>query len=163
MLIDSLCSVKSILNYTAFIQTENNIYFTGKLLLAVKECAILALVALWRHRPEPGSVQLWVVAANAFAVAGGSFLVQVQMASSAGPGRHASGPLSSVLLLLVLTGLGGPVSAVSQPGMWILDVDSVSFLVTAASCDAGCCFRDLLLLLSALTDRLIRLTALRGG
>lgn len=141
MLIAFRCSVKLTLNCTAFIQTEN-IYFN----MAVKEGAILALVALWRHRPEPGSVQLWVVAANAFAVAGGSSLVQVQMASSAGPGRHAPGLLSSVLLLLVLTGLSGPVSAVSQPGKWILDVDSVSFLVTAASCDAGCCFRDLLLL-----------------
>lgn len=143
MLIAFRCSVKSTLNCTAFIQTENNFYFN----MAVKESAILALVALWRHRPEPGSVQLWVVAANAFAVAGGSSLVQVQMASSVGPGRLAPGLLSSVLLLLVLTGLSGPVSAVSQPGKWILDVDSVSFLVTAASCDAGCCFRDLLFLL----------------
>lgn len=62
-----------------------------------------------------------------FAVAGFSFLL-VEMASSAGPGRTAPGLLSSALLLLVLTGLTGPVCAVSEPGKWILDVDSVSFL-----------------------------------
>ncbi|XP_023252933.1 transmembrane protein 87A-like isoform X1 [Seriola lalandi dorsalis] len=46
------------------------------------------------------------------------------MASSTGPARAGPGLWSSVLLLLVLTGLCGPVNAVSEPGKWILNVDS---------------------------------------
>ncbi|KAK2846535.1 hypothetical protein Q5P01_009534 [Channa striata] len=46
------------------------------------------------------------------------------MASSTGPGRTSSGRWSSVLLLLVLTVLSGRVSAVSEPGKWILNVNS---------------------------------------
>ncbi|XP_044059871.1 transmembrane protein 87A-like isoform X2 [Siniperca chuatsi] len=46
------------------------------------------------------------------------------MASSAGPGRTGPGLWSLALLLLVLMGLSGPVSAVSEPGKWILNVDS---------------------------------------
>lgn len=48
------------------------------------------------------------------------------MASFAGPGRAGSGLLSWPLLLLLLTGLKGPVSAISEAGKWTLDVDSVS-------------------------------------
>uniref|UniRef100_UPI0037E76291 transmembrane protein 87A n=1 Tax=Semicossyphus pulcher TaxID=241346 RepID=UPI0037E76291 len=46
------------------------------------------------------------------------------MAGSTGPGRTRTGLWSSALLLLVLTGLNGPVCAVSEPGKWILNVDS---------------------------------------
>ncbi|XP_039985804.1 transmembrane protein 87A isoform X2 [Xiphias gladius] len=46
------------------------------------------------------------------------------MASSTGPGRAGPGLWSSALLLLMLTGLTGPVGAVSEPGKWILNVDS---------------------------------------
>lgn len=48
------------------------------------------------------------------------------MASFAGPGRVGSGLWSWPLLLLLLTGLKGPVSAISEAGKWTLDVDSVS-------------------------------------
>ena len=52
------------------------------------------------------------------------------MASSAGPGRGGPGLWSSVLLLLLgLTGMSVPVGAVSEPGKWIVNVDSVSFLL----------------------------------
>ncbi|KAM7398828.1 hypothetical protein PAMP_018137 [Pampus punctatissimus] len=46
------------------------------------------------------------------------------MASSASPGRTEPGLWSWLLLLLVLTGLSGPVNAASEPGKWILNVDS---------------------------------------
>ncbi|XP_041653589.1 transmembrane protein 87A isoform X2 [Cheilinus undulatus] len=46
------------------------------------------------------------------------------MAGSVGPGRTGPGLWSSVLLLMMLTGLRGPASAVSEPGKWILDVNS---------------------------------------
>ncbi|KAK1900594.1 Transmembrane protein 87A [Dissostichus eleginoides] len=49
------------------------------------------------------------------------------MASSAGPGRGGPGLWSSVLLLLLgLTGMSVPVGAVSEPGKWIVNVDSES-------------------------------------
>uniref|UniRef100_A0A1A7Z2K2 Transmembrane protein 87A n=1 Tax=Iconisemion striatum TaxID=60296 RepID=A0A1A7Z2K2_9TELE len=45
------------------------------------------------------------------------------MASSVGPGR--SGPrYRRLLLLLLLAGTSGPVSAVSEPGKWTVDIDS---------------------------------------
>lgn len=44
------------------------------------------------------------------------------MASSAGPDR--AGPVLWSLLLLVLMGLSGPINAASEPGKWILNVDS---------------------------------------
>eukprot|EP00064_Thunnus_orientalis_P021134 superscaffoldBa00006235_g21289 len=44
------------------------------------------------------------------------------MASSAGPDR--AGPVLWSLLLLVLMGLSGPIDAASEPGKWILNVDS---------------------------------------
>ncbi|KAM6987993.1 transmembrane protein 87A-like [Tautogolabrus adspersus] len=46
------------------------------------------------------------------------------MASSAGPCRSGPGVWSSVVLLLLLAGLNGPVCALSEPGKWILNVDS---------------------------------------
>ncbi|CAG02102.1 unnamed protein product [Tetraodon nigroviridis] len=46
------------------------------------------------------------------------------MASFVGPGRTGPGLGSWPLLLLLLTGLKGPVSAISEAGKWILDVDS---------------------------------------
>nr|XP_046246104.1 transmembrane protein 87A-like [Scatophagus argus]XP_046246105.1 transmembrane protein 87A-like [Scatophagus argus] len=46
------------------------------------------------------------------------------MASYAGPGRYRPGVWSSAMLLLVLTGQTRPVSAVSEQGKWILNVDS---------------------------------------
>ncbi|KAM9359172.1 transmembrane protein 87A [Symphorus nematophorus] len=46
------------------------------------------------------------------------------MWSSAGPGRAGPGLWSSVLLMVLLTALSGPVRAVSEPGKWILKVDS---------------------------------------
>ncbi|KAM7412542.1 hypothetical protein PAMA_020089 [Pampus argenteus] len=46
------------------------------------------------------------------------------MASSAGPGRTEPGLWSWSLLLLVLTGLSGPVNGASEPGKWTLNVDS---------------------------------------
>ncbi|XP_076590898.1 transmembrane protein 87A isoform X2 [Chaetodon auriga] len=46
------------------------------------------------------------------------------MASSKDPGRTGPVLWSSALLLLALMGLSGPVSAVSEPGKWILKVDS---------------------------------------
>lgn len=48
------------------------------------------------------------------------------MASFAGPGRTGPGLGSWPLLLLLLTGLKGPASAISEAGKWILDVDNVS-------------------------------------
>ncbi|XP_034054959.1 transmembrane protein 87A [Gymnodraco acuticeps] len=53
------------------------------------------------------------------------------MASSAGPGHGGPGLWSSVLLLLLLlllglTGMSVPVGAVSEPGKWIVNVDSES-------------------------------------
>ncbi|KAF3847167.1 hypothetical protein F7725_020195 [Dissostichus mawsoni] len=48
------------------------------------------------------------------------------MASSAGLGRGGPGLWSSVLLLLGLTGMSVPVGAVSEPGKWIVNVDSES-------------------------------------
>lgn len=53
------------------------------------------------------------------------------MAGSAGPVRSGSALWSSALFLLVLAGCCGPVSGVSEPGKWILNVDSVSFLIPA--------------------------------
>lgn len=49
------------------------------------------------------------------------------MASFAGPGRTGPGLWSWPLLLLLLTGLKGPVGAVTEAGKWILDINSVSF------------------------------------
>ncbi|CAJ1066290.1 transmembrane protein 87A isoform X2 [Xyrichtys novacula] len=46
------------------------------------------------------------------------------MAGSAGPGRAGSGLWSSVLFLLLVIELNGPVCAVSEPGKWVLNVDS---------------------------------------
>nr|XP_020461263.1 transmembrane protein 87A-like isoform X2 [Monopterus albus] len=46
------------------------------------------------------------------------------MARFAGEGRASPGLWSTALLLLVLTWLSGPVGAVSEPGKWILNVDS---------------------------------------
>ncbi|GAA6231277.1 transmembrane protein 87A-like [Lates japonicus] len=46
------------------------------------------------------------------------------MASSTDPGRAGPGLLSSVLLLLVLAWLSGPVGAVSERGKWIIDIDN---------------------------------------
>ncbi|XP_029302442.1 transmembrane protein 87A [Cottoperca gobio] len=46
------------------------------------------------------------------------------MASSTGPGRRGTGLLYSALLLLVLTGLSVPVGTVSEPGKWILNLNS---------------------------------------
>ncbi|XP_075328893.1 transmembrane protein 87A isoform X2 [Odontesthes bonariensis] len=46
------------------------------------------------------------------------------MAALAGPGRTGSGLRSSALFFVLLAGLSGPVPAVSEPGKWILDVDS---------------------------------------
>ncbi|XP_029699400.1 transmembrane protein 87A isoform X2 [Takifugu rubripes] len=46
------------------------------------------------------------------------------MASFAGPGRTGPGLWSWPLLLLLLPGQNGPVSAISEAGKWILDVDS---------------------------------------
>ncbi|XP_059187260.1 transmembrane protein 87A-like isoform X2 [Centropristis striata] len=46
------------------------------------------------------------------------------MSSSSGPGRAGPGLWSWVLLLLVSSGLIGPLGAVSEPGKWILDIDS---------------------------------------
>ncbi|XP_049432211.1 transmembrane protein 87A-like [Epinephelus fuscoguttatus] len=46
------------------------------------------------------------------------------MASSSGPGLTGPGLWSSALLLLMLTGLIGPIGAVSEPGKWVVNVDS---------------------------------------
>ncbi|XP_070826219.1 transmembrane protein 87A [Chaetodon trifascialis] len=46
------------------------------------------------------------------------------MASSKDPGRTGPVLWSSALLLLALAALSGPVGAVSEPGKWILNVDS---------------------------------------
>ncbi|XP_029374257.1 transmembrane protein 87A [Echeneis naucrates] len=46
------------------------------------------------------------------------------MASSTGAVRAGPGLCSSVLLLLLLADISGPVSAVSEPGKWILNVES---------------------------------------
>lgn len=46
------------------------------------------------------------------------------MASCAGPNRVGPGLWSRSLLFLVLLGISGPVSAASEPGKWILNVDS---------------------------------------
>lgn len=43
-----------------------------------------------------------------------------------GPGRTGPGLWPWPLLLLLLPGQNGPVSAISEAGKWILDVDSVS-------------------------------------
>lgn len=48
------------------------------------------------------------------------------MARLSGPGRTRPGLGSWPLLLLLLMGLEGPVSATSEAGKWILDVHSVS-------------------------------------
>ncbi|XP_054868395.1 transmembrane protein 87A-like isoform X2 [Amphiprion ocellaris] len=48
------------------------------------------------------------------------------MAGSAGPGRSGPGLWSSALLLLLLAALWAPVVSVSEPGKWIVDVDSES-------------------------------------
>lgn len=89
-----------------------------------------------RH-PEPGSVPLVVSCRGGFvADTGGAFyFLLALMASSSGPGRTGPGLRSSVLLLLVLvlTELSGPVVAVSEPGKWILNIDSVSFDSVAAT------------------------------
>ncbi|KAF0030913.1 hypothetical protein F2P81_017644 [Scophthalmus maximus] len=46
------------------------------------------------------------------------------MAGSAAAGRAGPGLWASALLLVLLTGLSGPVRAVSEPGKWMLNVDS---------------------------------------
>ncbi|XP_030007373.1 transmembrane protein 87A isoform X1 [Sphaeramia orbicularis] len=46
------------------------------------------------------------------------------MASSSGPGRTGPGLWSSALVLVLLTGRFGPVRGVSEPGKWLLDIDS---------------------------------------
>lgn len=55
------------------------------------------------------------------------------MTSYVGSGRTGLGVWSSALLLLLVTGLGGPVGAVSERGKWILDVNSVSFVPVAVA------------------------------
>lgn len=84
--------------------------------------------------PEPGSIQL-VVSCPAFAAAILFLPHRSQMARSAalgrsGPGRTGPELWSSALVLTVLLAeLVGPGGAVSEPGKWILNVDSVSFLL----------------------------------
>lgn len=67
------------------------------------------------------------------AAAAGFFFLLALMASSTGPGRAGPGLLSSLLLLLVLAWLSGPVGAVSERGKWILDIDNVSYLLVSAT------------------------------
>lgn len=76
---------------------------------------------------------LLVVSCCGCSALAGFFFLLAQMASSAGPGRTGPGFWSSALLLLVLAGLNGPVNAVSEPGKWFLNVDSVSFLIVATA------------------------------
>lgn len=59
------------------------------------------------------------------------------MAGFVGPGRTGPGLWSLPLLLLLLPGHNGPVSAISEAGKWILDVDSVSSANVAARASAG--------------------------
>ncbi|KAF1393496.1 hypothetical protein PFLUV_G00016560 [Perca fluviatilis] len=82
-----------------------------------------------QRQPEHGSIQL-VVSCSAFA---GCFYYLVpprrsQMARSAALGRTGPGRTGPGLwyLALVLTVLVGPGGAVSEPGKWILNVDSES-------------------------------------
>lgn len=70
------------------------------------------------------------VSCRGFAAAVASCFVLADMESSAGPERLGSRLWSSALFLLLLT---GSVGAVSEAGKWIVNVDSVSFLIVAGS------------------------------
>ncbi|XP_050921564.1 LOW QUALITY PROTEIN: transmembrane protein 87A-like [Lates calcarifer] len=82
------------------------------------------------HHSTPDNVsrnpeeQLVVSCRGGLAAAAGFFFLLALMASSTGPGRAGPGLLSSLLLLLVLAWLSGPVGAVSERGKWILDIDN---------------------------------------
>ncbi|GLD72758.1 transmembrane protein 87A-like protein [Lates japonicus] len=78
-----------------------------------------------QRQPEPGRAQLVVSCRGGLAAAAaGFFFLLALMASSTDPGRAGPGLLSSVLLLLVLAWLSGPVGAVSERGKWIIDIDN---------------------------------------
>lgn len=96
-----------------------------------------SITPLQERHPEPGSIQLVVSCRCDLAVGGGGgfcFLLTL-MASFSGPGRTGLGLWSSALLLLVVTELSGPVNAVSEPGKWILNIDSVSSVSVAVTVD----------------------------
>lgn len=88
------------------------------------ECtASLPVTCYGSRKPEVCSL-LWV----GESVAAGSDPDLAEMAGSTGPGRS----MSAALLALLLAGVTGPASAVSEQGTWMLTVDSVSFLIRSA-------------------------------
>ncbi|MEQ2216963.1 hypothetical protein XENOCAPTIV_027027, partial [Xenoophorus captivus] len=84
-----------------------------------------SLIGVCRHHPDPGSVQF--VVSCLFTVVGSFFLLFL-MSGSVGPGRTGNGRCFSAVLLLLLMGFTASVWAVSEPGKWTVDIDSVSFL-----------------------------------
>ncbi|XP_078138484.1 transmembrane protein 87A-like, partial [Centroberyx gerrardi] len=76
------------------------------------------------------------------------------MSSSAGPAGSGTGTglRSTLLLLLLATELGGPVRAVSEPGKWILSVDSETLKKPRLFFYTKTLFNSSVIRLSVLTD-----------
>lgn len=70
-----------------------------------------------------------MICRGGFAAVVGLVFLLAQMASFMGPGRTGPGLRCWALALLMLAEASWPVAAVSEPGKWDLDINSVSFLL----------------------------------